>query len=97
VYRPEPSLLDPNEFVAPRNSFAMPFLDFMRHLMNVLDQLGMSVHARTDFIKYACCFFARGETNSAFLAPIFTSFLSTRISPIVFFHLGRLLLPSICR
>ena len=42
----------------------MPFLDFMRHLMNVLDQLGMSVHARTDFIKYGWCFFARGETNS---------------------------------
>jgi len=52
INRPEPSLLDPNEFVAPRNSFAMSFLDFIPHLMNVLDQLGMSVHARTDFIKY---------------------------------------------
>jgi hypothetical protein len=50
-YRPEPSLLDPNEFIAPRNSFAMSFRDFIPHLMNVLDQLGMSVHARTDFIK----------------------------------------------
>jgi hypothetical protein len=52
IYRPEPALLDPNEFVAPRNSFAMSFQDFLPHLMNVLDQLGMSVHARTDFIKY---------------------------------------------
>src|ERR1700735_3285565 len=50
-FRPDPSLLDPNEFVAPRNSFAMSFRDFIPHLMNVLDQLGMSVHARTDFIK----------------------------------------------
>ncbi|KAI0302176.1 hypothetical protein BC826DRAFT_502836 [Russula brevipes] len=48
---PDPSLLDPNEFVAPRNSFAMSFPDFVPHLMNVLDQLGMSVHARTDFIN----------------------------------------------
>ncbi|KAI0283044.1 hypothetical protein BGY98DRAFT_952691 [Russula aff. rugulosa BPL654] len=48
---PEPSLLDPNEFVAPRNSFAMSFADFVPHLMNVMDQLGMSVHARTDFIN----------------------------------------------
>ncbi|KAI0322217.1 hypothetical protein OF83DRAFT_1167742 [Amylostereum chailletii] len=48
---PEPSMLDPNEFVAPRNSFAMSFLDFIPHLMIVLDQLGMSVHARTDFIN----------------------------------------------
>jgi hypothetical protein len=30
----------------------MSFQDFIPHLMNVLDQLGMSVHARTDFIKY---------------------------------------------
>ncbi|THH08658.1 hypothetical protein EW146_g8924 [Bondarzewia mesenterica] len=48
---PEPSLLDPNEFVAPRNSFAMSFGDFIPHLMNVLDQLGLSVQARTDFIN----------------------------------------------
>ncbi|TFY78344.1 hypothetical protein EWM64_g5668 [Hericium alpestre] len=48
---PEPAMLDPNEFVAPRNSFAMSFRDFVPHLMNVLDQLGMSIHARTDFIN----------------------------------------------
>ncbi len=30
----------------------MSFRDFIPHLMNVLDQLGMSVHARSDFIKY---------------------------------------------
>ncbi|KAH9966801.1 hypothetical protein BC827DRAFT_1178475 [Russula dissimulans] len=48
---PDPSLLDPSEFIAPRNSFAMSFQDFVPHLMNVMDQLGMSVHARTDFIN----------------------------------------------
>lgn len=64
-YSPEPALLDPHEFVAPRNSFAMSFQDFMRHLMNVLDQLGMSVHARTDFIKYVRHLIACDEANRA--------------------------------
>ena len=45
-------MVDPNEFIAPRNGFAMSFRDFISHLMNVLDQLGMSLHARTNFIKY---------------------------------------------
>jgi hypothetical protein len=45
-------MLDPNEFIAPRNSFAMSFSDFVPHLIGVLDQLGMSMHARTNFIKY---------------------------------------------
>ena len=45
-------MVDPNDYVAPRNGFAMSFRDFIPHLMNVLDQLGMSLHARTNFIKY---------------------------------------------
>jgi len=44
-------MVDPNNFIAPRNGFAMSFRDFIPHLMNVLDQLGMSMHARTAFIK----------------------------------------------
>lgn len=44
-------MIDPNEFIAPRNGFAMSFRDFIPHLTNVLNQLGMSVHARTTFIK----------------------------------------------
>lgn len=51
--RPDPSLVDPSDYVAPRNGFAMTFRDFVPHLMNVLDQLGMSLYARTTFIKYA--------------------------------------------
>lgn len=30
----------------------MSFRDFIPHLMNVLDQLGLSLHARTNFVKY---------------------------------------------
>ncbi|KAI0797981.1 hypothetical protein C8Q75DRAFT_801883 [Abortiporus biennis] len=55
---PEPGLLDPEEFVAPRNSFAMTFRDFVPHLMRVLDQLGMSLHARTNFINNNIAAFA---------------------------------------
>ena len=45
-------MVDPHEFIAPRNGFAMSFRDFIPHLNNVLDQLGMSLHARTVFVKY---------------------------------------------
>ncbi|KAG9226274.1 hypothetical protein CCMSSC00406_0003153 [Pleurotus cornucopiae] len=48
---PDPSMIDPNDFIAPRNGFAMSFRDFIPHLTNVLNQLGMSVHARTTFIN----------------------------------------------
>ncbi|KAH7921731.1 hypothetical protein BV22DRAFT_1107020 [Leucogyrophana mollusca] len=49
--QPDPGMVDPNEFIAPRNGFAMSFRDFIPHLMIVLDQLGMSLHARTNFIN----------------------------------------------
>jgi len=49
-------MMDPNNFIAPRNGFAMGLRDFIRHLMNVLDQLGLSMHARTTFIKYVMPF-----------------------------------------
>ncbi|KAL1728757.1 hypothetical protein EV714DRAFT_285517 [Schizophyllum commune] len=48
---PDQSMVDPSDFIAPRNGFAMSFQDFIPHLMNVLDQLGMSIHARTTFIN----------------------------------------------
>lgn len=51
AFRPEPGMLEPTEFIAPRNSFAMSFRDFVPHLIGVLDQLGMSIHARTNFIQ----------------------------------------------
>lgn len=52
LFSPDASMVDPANFIAPRNGFAMSFRDFIPHLMNVLDQLGMSLHARTAFIKY---------------------------------------------
>ena len=44
-------MLNPLEFIAPRNSFAMPLRDFLMHIIGVLDQLGLSIQARTNFIK----------------------------------------------
>jgi len=55
---PEPGMLDPNEFVAPRNAFAMPYRDFIPHLIHVLDQLGLSLHARTNFINNNLAYFS---------------------------------------
>ena len=37
----------------------MSFRDFVPHLMRVLDQLGMSLHARTTFIKSVTFLFFR--------------------------------------
>ena len=51
AHRPDPSMVDPSGYIAPRNGYAMSFRDFVPHLMNVLDQLGMSVYAKTNFIK----------------------------------------------
>ncbi|KAG5728012.1 hypothetical protein E4T56_gene19379 [Termitomyces sp. T112] len=48
---PDPGMVDPNEYIAPRNGFAMSFRDFIPHLQDVLDQLGLSLHARSNFIN----------------------------------------------
>lgn len=45
-------MIDPSELLNQRNGYAMSFRDFIPHVMNVLDQLGMSIHARTTFVKY---------------------------------------------
>ncbi|KAI0065379.1 hypothetical protein BV25DRAFT_1821776 [Artomyces pyxidatus] len=67
---PDPAYVDPNEFIAPRNSYAMSFRDFIPHLMNVMDQLGMSVHARTDFINTHLHDFAQHKNIAyRFLSP----------------------------
>lgn len=55
---PEPGMVDPNEFIAPRNGFAMSFRDFIPHLMRVLDSLGMSLQARTNFVNHNMSAFA---------------------------------------
>ncbi|KAJ6502532.1 hypothetical protein C8R45DRAFT_818639 [Mycena sanguinolenta] len=67
---PDPSMVDPNDYIAPRNGFAMSFRDFVPHLMNVLDQLGMSLHARTNFISHnISAFSAHKNIAYRFLSP----------------------------
>jgi len=56
---PDPGLLDPQEFITPRNGFAMSFRDFVTHLGHVLDQLGMTLYARTNFINNNLSAFAQ--------------------------------------
>ncbi|EPS98569.1 hypothetical protein FOMPIDRAFT_1165241 [Fomitopsis schrenkii] len=48
---PDPSMVDPNEFISPRNGFAMSFRDFVSHLFSVMSQLGLSLRACTEFIQ----------------------------------------------
>ncbi|KAJ6496694.1 hypothetical protein C8R47DRAFT_1263971 [Mycena vitilis] len=67
---PDPNMVDPNDYIAPRNGFAMSFRDFVPHLMNVLDQLGMSLHARTNFISNnLSAFSAHKNIAYRFLSP----------------------------
>lgn len=48
-------MLEPSDYVAPRNGYAMPTKDFITHVMHVLDTLGLSLHARTNFLKFVDC------------------------------------------
>ena len=87
---PDASMVEPANFIAPRNGFAMSFQDFVPHLMNVLDQLGMSLHARTAFIKYVdSC--DREALADSFPAIIYRPSLRTRTLHIDFYRLAKLL------
>lgn len=80
-------MVDPNDYIAPRNGFAMSFRDFVPHLMNVLDQLGMSLHARTNFIRLVFGVpLAQSFSTFSFekSVTIFPRFLRTKTSPIGF-------------
>jgi hypothetical protein len=48
---PDPNMVDPTEYISPKNGFALSFNDFVPHLSNVLDQLGMSLHAKSTFLN----------------------------------------------
>lgn len=71
---PDASMLEPTNFISARNGFAMSFRDFISHLMNVLDQLGMSTHARTSFIKSVISFCPLLHSNDAFISNNMHSF-----------------------
>ncbi|KDQ60938.1 hypothetical protein JAAARDRAFT_31933 [Jaapia argillacea MUCL 33604] len=67
---PDADMLDPVEMIAPRNSFAMPFRDFVNHIQEVLDKLGLSMHARTNFISNNISTFAAHKNIAyRFLSP----------------------------
>ncbi|KAJ3869986.1 MAG: hypothetical protein NXY57DRAFT_593315 [Lentinula lateritia] len=55
---PDAGMLDPDDVIGPRNGYAMSYRDFIPHLINVLDQLGMSLYARTNFINNNIAAFA---------------------------------------
>lgn len=64
----------------------MSFRDFVTHLGHVLDQLGMSLHARTNFIKYVIDFYRvtlKRTLNELFIvaATISPHSLSIKTSP----------------
>eukprot|EP00914_Ancora_sagittata_P015244 GHVO01030006.1.p1 GENE.GHVO01030006.1~~GHVO01030006.1.p1 ORF type:complete len:140 (-),score=13.87 GHVO01030006.1:69-488(-) len=63
-------MLEPEEVVSPRNGYAMSFRDFIPHLLNVLDQLGMSLYARTNFINNnISAFAAHKNIGYRFMSP----------------------------
>lgn len=49
--RPDPTSVDPQAYIAPYNSFALSLREFLPHITKVLEQLGLSLQARTNFIK----------------------------------------------
>lgn len=49
-------MFDPQSLVAPYNSFAMTFREFVPHVTKVLESLGLTLQARTNFIKYVSGF-----------------------------------------
>ncbi|KAF8746085.1 hypothetical protein AX14_000148 [Amanita brunnescens Koide BX004] len=67
---PDPAMIDPSELLNQRNGYAMSVRDFIPHLMNVLDQLGMSIHARTTFVNNnLSAFSAHKNIAYRFLSP----------------------------
>ena len=44
-------------YVRPHESFAMSSLEFVPHITLILEQLGLPLQARTNFIKYVSVHF----------------------------------------
>lgn len=49
-------MFDPQSLVAPYNSFSMTFREFVPHITKVLESLGLTLQARTNFIKCVSVF-----------------------------------------
>ncbi|EJD52939.1 hypothetical protein AURDEDRAFT_110778 [Auricularia subglabra TFB-10046 SS5] len=52
---PDMALLDPASYIAPYNSFAMATAEFVPHITKVLEELGISLRDRTNFISSNLC------------------------------------------
>ncbi|KAF8580876.1 hypothetical protein K439DRAFT_1648057 [Ramaria rubella] len=55
---PDPGAIDPHTIIAPYNGFAMTLREFIPHLGKVLETLGLSIQARTNFINNQMSSFA---------------------------------------
>ncbi|KAJ8078832.1 hypothetical protein PM082_013115 [Marasmius tenuissimus] len=55
---PDAGMLEPEEVLNPRTGFAMPYETFVPHLINVLDSLGLSLYAKTNFVNNNIAAFA---------------------------------------
>ncbi|KZV86550.1 hypothetical protein EXIGLDRAFT_653127 [Exidia glandulosa HHB12029] len=52
---PDMALLDPASYIAPYNSFAMSSAEFVPHILKVMEELGVSLRDRTNFITSNLC------------------------------------------
>ncbi|KAF9265414.1 hypothetical protein L218DRAFT_956998 [Marasmius fiardii PR-910] len=67
---PDAGMLDPEATVSPRHGFAMPYDTFVPHLINVLDSLGLSLYAKTNFVNNNIAAFAAHKNIAyRFLSP----------------------------
>ncbi|KAJ3551115.1 hypothetical protein NM688_g4923 [Phlebia brevispora] len=67
---PDPGMLDPQELLNPQNSFALPYRDFVPHIAGVMDQLGLSMQSRSNFLcNYLSAFAQHKNIAYRFLSP----------------------------
>jgi len=62
---PDLSHVEPASYISPVNGFAMPLMEFIPHLSKMLDNLGLSIQARTQFVSNAVSSFG-GHKNIAY-------------------------------
>ncbi|TDL24769.1 hypothetical protein BD410DRAFT_785474 [Rickenella mellea] len=67
---PDPGSVDPQTYISSRNSFAMSLREFIPHISKVLENLGLTLQARTNFINNnIAAFSAHKNIAYRFMAP----------------------------
>ncbi|KAI5123339.1 hypothetical protein M0805_001764 [Coniferiporia weirii] len=67
---PDQTMFDPASLVAPYNSYSMSFNEFVPHITKVLEQLGLTLQARTNFINsHMTSFAAHKHIAYRFMSP----------------------------